>query len=123
MTYVHLRDGGVELVATTRDNMSPSFVLEFLKRIGTIIKDYCGQLSEEAIRKNFVLIYELLDEVRHTHTHTHTHTHARAHTYLLGLLMVCSHAGQTRRQHESARRLWMYQTSVCVCVCVCVCDR
>ncbi len=27
------------------------------------MQDYCGLLSEEAIRKNFVLIYELLDEV------------------------------------------------------------
>jgi hypothetical protein len=27
------------------------------------LQDYCGSLSEEAIRKNFVLIYELLDEV------------------------------------------------------------
>lgn len=26
-------------------------------------QDYCGLLSEEAVRKNFVLIYELLDEV------------------------------------------------------------
>lgn len=25
-------------------------------------QDYCGSLSEEAIRRNFVLIYELLDE-------------------------------------------------------------
>lgn len=28
-----------------------------------MIQDYCGLLSEEAVRKNFVLIYELLDEV------------------------------------------------------------
>jgi AP-4 complex subunit mu-1 len=63
VSYLHLRDGGVQVVATTRDNMSPSFVLEFLKRICTIIKDYCGVLSEDAIRKNFVLVYELLDEV------------------------------------------------------------
>jgi AP-4 complex subunit mu-1 len=28
-----------------------------------VIKDYCGLNSEEAIRKNFVLIYELLDEM------------------------------------------------------------
>lgn len=27
------------------------------------LQDYCGLLSEEAVRKNFVLIYELLDEV------------------------------------------------------------
>ena len=82
------------LVATTRENVSPSLVLELLKRIGGIIKvfpallppapskdagavsnrwqhglscrvwqDYCGLLSEEAVRKNFVLLYELLDEV------------------------------------------------------------
>ncbi|KIY97872.1 AP-4 complex subunit mu [Monoraphidium neglectum] len=62
VSYLHVKDGGVQLVAATRDNASPSFVLEFLKRISVIIKDYCGSLSEEAIRKNFVLIYELLDE-------------------------------------------------------------
>jgi hypothetical protein len=27
------------------------------------LQDYCGCLSEDAIRKNFPLIYELLDEV------------------------------------------------------------
>lgn len=27
-----------------------------------IIKDYCGMLTEEAVRKNITLIYELLDE-------------------------------------------------------------
>ncbi|GLC41360.1 hypothetical protein PLESTB_001020500 [Pleodorina starrii] len=63
VTYLHIKEGGVQLVATTRSNLSPSFVLEFLKRICTIVKDYCGFLSEDAIRKNVVLIYELLDEV------------------------------------------------------------
>uniref|UniRef100_A0A7S3QPE7 MHD domain-containing protein n=1 Tax=Dunaliella tertiolecta TaxID=3047 RepID=A0A7S3QPE7_DUNTE len=63
VTYLHVKDGGVEVVATTRANMSPSFVLEFLRRVCIIIKDYCGMLSEDAIRKNFVLVYELLDEV------------------------------------------------------------
>ena len=28
-----------------------------------LVQDYCGLLSEEAVRKNFVLLYELLDEV------------------------------------------------------------
>ena len=28
-----------------------------------VIKDFCGVLSEEAIRKNFVLIYEVIDEM------------------------------------------------------------
>ncbi len=33
-----MQDGGVFLVATTRENVSPSLVLELLKRIGGIIK-------------------------------------------------------------------------------------
>ena len=32
-------------------------------RIAGVCKDYCGLLNEEAIRLNFSLIYELLDEV------------------------------------------------------------
>ena len=43
-------------------NMSPALGVEILNRILKIIKDYCGMLTEEAVRKNFALIYELLDE-------------------------------------------------------------
>lgn len=28
-----------------------------------VFRDYCGVLSEESIRKNFVLIYEIIDEI------------------------------------------------------------
>lgn len=38
---VAMQDGGVLLVATTRENVSPSLVLELLKRIGGIIKVNC----------------------------------------------------------------------------------
>ncbi|KAK9833100.1 hypothetical protein WJX74_007199 [Apatococcus lobatus] len=63
VNYLYVKDGGVLLCATTRENVSPFVVLELLRRIGGIIKDYCGLLSEDAVRKNFVLVYELLDEV------------------------------------------------------------
>lgn len=56
------QSGGVLLVATTRNNVSPAMVLELLGRMGNIIKDHTGVLSEDAIRKNFIIIYELLDE-------------------------------------------------------------
>ena len=46
VTYLHTREGGLQIVATTRDNVSPSFVLEFLRRMCIIIKDYCGLLTE-----------------------------------------------------------------------------
>jgi AP-4 complex subunit mu-1 len=50
-------------VLTTRHNVSPIMAIEFLNRVTQLIKDYCGILTEEAIRKNFVLIYEILDEI------------------------------------------------------------
>jgi AP-4 complex subunit mu-1 len=37
--------------------------LKLLSKIAKVFKDYCGVLSEESIRKNFILLYELLDEM------------------------------------------------------------
>ncbi len=34
-----------------------------MQQLISSLQDYCGLLSEEAVRKNFVLLYELLDEV------------------------------------------------------------
>jgi AP-4 complex subunit mu-1 len=61
--YASLKQNGLFYVFTTRHNVSPSFALELLARLAGIFKDYCGVLNEESLRKNFVLIYELLDEI------------------------------------------------------------
>ena len=63
MNYFHVKVVGLYFVATTRVNVSPSLVLELLQRIARVIKDYLGVLNEDSFRKNFVLVYELLDEV------------------------------------------------------------
>ncbi|KAF7830005.1 AP-4 complex subunit mu-like [Senna tora] len=63
VNYFHVKVVGLLFVATTRINISPSFALELLQRIGRVIKDYIGVLNEDSLRKNFVLVYELLDEV------------------------------------------------------------
>jgi hypothetical protein len=77
--------GGLLLCATSRDNLPPALVLELLGRVGRVIKarsqpraalapfaaharaaaaqDYCGVLTEDSLRKNFILVYELLDEM------------------------------------------------------------
>jgi AP-4 complex subunit mu-1 len=62
VTYLRVREAGLDFVATTRDNPSPSYVLEFLRRVAALCRDYLGALSEEGVRRNFVLVYELLDE-------------------------------------------------------------
>ena len=51
------------VVATTRRNASPSLILELLLRVARVVKDYCGALTEDALRKNAILVYELLDEM------------------------------------------------------------
>ncbi|KAJ7957789.1 AP-4 complex subunit mu [Quillaja saponaria] len=63
VSYFHVKVAGLLFVATTRVNVSPSLVLELLQRIARVIKDYLGVLNEDSLRKNFVLVYELLDEV------------------------------------------------------------
>ncbi len=60
---MYLKGFSVYLVATTRFNSSPSQVLNILNQISKGITDFCGVLTEESIRKNFVLIYELIDEM------------------------------------------------------------
>lgn len=47
-------------MATSRFNVSPSSILELLNRIYVMLKDFLGTVSEEMIRKNFVLVYETL---------------------------------------------------------------
>jgi AP-4 complex subunit mu-1 len=58
-----VRKNGLLIACTTRYNMSPSIAIEFLNRTAKVFKDYCGVLSEESIRRNFILVYELLDEM------------------------------------------------------------
>jgi AP-4 complex subunit mu-1 len=57
----------VILICVTSNNgsclLSLSSYVELLLRTVQLFKDYCGILNEEAIRKNFALLYELLDEI------------------------------------------------------------
>jgi len=41
----------------------PSLALELLGQIVGRIHDFCGTLEEDNLRSNFVLIYELIDEI------------------------------------------------------------
>ncbi|CAG8436368.1 5952_t:CDS:10 [Scutellospora calospora] len=54
---------GLYFVCTTKFNVSTFMTFELLDRIAGLIRDFCGILSEECVRLNSSLIYELLDEV------------------------------------------------------------
>ncbi|KAJ2783968.1 AP-1 adaptor complex mu subunit Apm1, partial [Coemansia linderi] len=63
VTYLHLREKDVYLVALTRKNTNAMTLLQFLHHLSKVFTEYFKTLEEESIRDNFVIIYELLDEM------------------------------------------------------------
>jgi len=63
LSYLHVKRNGLIFGCATARNVSPITIVELLSKIAKVFKDYCGTLSEEALRKNFILLYELLDEM------------------------------------------------------------
>ena len=61
-TYVYIKTGNLLFMAVTRKNSNVALILYFLNRLTEVFKDYFGELEEESIRDNFVVIYELMDE-------------------------------------------------------------
>ncbi|KAF4014622.1 hypothetical protein G4228_006345 [Cervus hanglu yarkandensis] len=51
------------VVATTLKNANASLVYSFLYKIVEVFSEYFKELEEESIRDNFVIVYELLDEL------------------------------------------------------------
>ena len=62
ITYVYIKCNNLLLLATTKRNSNVTLILFFLYRLTNVFKDYFGELEEESIRDNFVVVYELLDE-------------------------------------------------------------
>ena len=63
INFIYVKTDDLYIVISTLDNASPNYYLEVLDRIIKVIKDHIGILNEETIRKNFVLIYEIIDEM------------------------------------------------------------
>ena len=63
INFVYIKTEDLYIVIATLDNSSPNYYLEILDRLIKVIKDHIGDLTEETIRKNFVLIYEIIDEM------------------------------------------------------------
>ena len=64
----HRSSGSVEIcvvlvVCTTKNNANVILVLSFLYKCVRVFCEYFKELEEESIRDNFVIVYELLDEL------------------------------------------------------------
>jgi len=53
----------IHLVAVITTEVPPLFVVEFLHRVVDTITDYFNECSEAVIKDNYVVVYELLDEM------------------------------------------------------------
>jgi len=62
ITFVYIKCNNLLLMAVTKRNSNVSLLLFFLYRLTNVFKDYFGEIEEESIRDNFVVVYELLDE-------------------------------------------------------------
>ena len=60
-SFVYIQEKDVYLVAVSKHNVDCCLVLELLYQIVRIFKSYFKTVDEDAIKTNFVLIYELLD--------------------------------------------------------------
>ncbi|ONI04218.1 hypothetical protein PRUPE_6G309600 [Prunus persica] len=54
---------GITFLACTQVEMPPLMAIEFLCRVADVLSDYLGGLNEDLIKDNFVIVYELLDEM------------------------------------------------------------
>jgi AP-1 complex subunit mu len=62
ITYVYIKCNNLLLLAVTKRNSNIALILFFLYKLTDVFRDYFGELEEESIRDNFVVVYELLDE-------------------------------------------------------------
>jgi AP-1 complex subunit mu len=53
----------VPVLALSKRNTNVAEVIIFLHRLVSVLVEYFKELEEESIRDNFVIIYELMDEM------------------------------------------------------------
>ncbi|KAG8383224.1 hypothetical protein BUALT_Bualt05G0162200 [Buddleja alternifolia] len=63
VTYMFIQHNNVYLMIATRQNCNAASHILFLHRVVDVFKHYFEELEEESLRDNFVVVYELLDEI------------------------------------------------------------
>lgn len=63
VTYLFIQHNNVYLMAASKQNCNAASLLLFLHRVVDVFKHYFEELEEESLRDNFVVVYELLDEM------------------------------------------------------------
>lgn len=59
----HIIRDGIVFLACSQVEMPPLMAIEFLCRAADVLSDYLGGVNEDLIKDNFVIVYELIDEM------------------------------------------------------------
>lgn len=62
-SFFHIKRSNIWLAVVSKQNVNAAMVFEFLLKMCDVMQAYFGKISEENVKNNFVLIYELLDEI------------------------------------------------------------
>ncbi|EFJ14351.1 hypothetical protein SELMODRAFT_181161 [Selaginella moellendorffii] len=60
---LHIVREGVTFLACTASEMPPLLGIEFLCKVASVLENYLGGLNEDILKDNFVIVYEILDEM------------------------------------------------------------
>ena len=63
VSYIYVQYSNLYLLAVAKNNINAGAILLFLHKLKEIFTHYFQELEEESLRDNFVIAYELLDEV------------------------------------------------------------
>ncbi|CAB3410896.1 unnamed protein product [Caenorhabditis bovis] len=61
--FVFIKHANIYLVSVCRSNVNVTMILSFLYKLIEVFTEYFKDVEEESVRDNFVVIYELLDEM------------------------------------------------------------
>ena len=62
-TFMYKRVQNVYIVAVTRANANAVMAFSFIDALVELLKSYFGKVTEHSLKQNFVVVYELLDEI------------------------------------------------------------
>ena len=93
--YIWIRHQNIYIVAVGKRNINVAMTFSFLHKLKDILIDYFYILEEETVKDNFVLIYELLDEIM-----DHGYPQITEGKILKDLIMISSNKKNINRINE-----------------------
>ncbi|OZJ05332.1 hypothetical protein BZG36_01595 [Bifiguratus adelaidae] len=61
--FLNVQRGGLIWLSPVESEVEPQMIFEFIHRIIDVVQEYLGDVSEMSIRDNFVIVYQLLEEM------------------------------------------------------------